>query len=96
MKSFPVIFSPIAIDDIEQTVAFYEEQHTGLSKRFVTSLQLTPNKIKRNPFFSSIRYDDIRCAAINKFPYLIHYYIDEDKLVVTIIAVYSTYKEPHW
>jgi hypothetical protein len=96
MKSFTVIFSPIAIDDAEQAVDYYEEKQNGLGKRFAVQLQITLNSIKRNPFFASIRYDDIRCARVKKFPYLVHYHINEKELLVTIIAVYSTYKEPLW
>ena len=96
MTRFTVIFSPIALDDIEQAVGYYEKLKQGLGKRFAAQLQLALNSIKRNPFFASIRYDDIRCAAIKKFPYLVHYHINEDELVVTVIAVYSSYKEPFW
>jgi len=42
----------------------------GLGKRFASQLLLTLNAIKRNPFFASVRYDDIRCAQVKKFPYL--------------------------
>ena len=94
MKSFTVTFLPLAIDDIEQTLDYYEKQQPGLCKRFAAQLQKTLNAINRNPFFASVRYDDIRCAAIKKFPYLVHYNINEDELVVTIIAVYSAYREP--
>jgi toxin ParE1/3/4 len=96
MKTFNVIFSPVAIDDAEQAVDYYEKKQTGLGKRFAAQLLLTLNTIKRNPFFASIRYDDIRCAGIKKFPYLVHYHINEEELLVTIIAVYSTYREPLW
>jgi hypothetical protein len=94
MKKFTVTFSPIALDDIEQTTAYYEEVQPGLGKRFAAQLQLTLNAIKRNPSFASVRYDDIRCAQVKKFPYLVHYHILETELLVTIIAVYSTHKEP--
>ena len=96
MKNFAVIFSPIAIDDAEQAVDYYEEKQAGLGKRFAGQLKNTLNSIKRNPFFASVRYDDIRCAAVKKFPYLVHYHINEKELIVTIVAVYSTYKEPLW
>jgi len=96
MKSFTVTFSPFAIDDVEQIVNYYEKQQPGLGKRFAIQLQLTLNAVNRNPFFASVRYDDIRCAAIKKFPYLLHYHINGDELLVTIIAVYSSYKEPFW
>lgn len=94
MKNFTVIFSPIALHDVEQITAYYEKLRPGLGKRFATRLQLTLNAIKRNPFFASVRYDDIRCAQVKKFPYLVHYYILENELLVTIIAVCSTHSEP--
>ena len=96
MKPFTVVFSPLALDDIQRAVEYYQKQQPGLGKRFAAQLQLSLNAIKRNPFFTSMRYDDIRCTAIKKFPYLVHYYIDEDEFLVTIIAVYPTYKEPFW
>lgn len=94
MKRFTVIFSPVAIDDIERAVNYYEDQQIGLGKRFAAQLQVSLNAVKRNPFFATVRYNDIRCAAIKRFPYLVHYHINQSELLVTIIAVYSTYKEP--
>jgi len=38
MKNFTVIFSPVAINDMEQAVAYYEEKQTSLGKRFATQL----------------------------------------------------------
>ncbi len=96
MKGFTIIFSPVALDDIDQSVDYYKTQQPGLGKRFAAQLQITFNAINRSPFFASFRYDDIRCAAIKKFPYLVHYHINEDELLVTILAVYSAYKEPFW
>ena len=44
--------------------------------------------------FATVRYDNIRCAQVKKFPYLVHYHIDEIQGIVTIIAVYSTHRAP--
>lgn len=96
MKSYAIIFSLVTFDDVEKVVEYYEEKQTGLGKRFATQLQLTLNSIKSNPFFATIRYDDIRCTSLKKFPYLVHYHINEDEQIITILAVYSTYKEPLW
>ena len=96
MKSYAIIFSTGTFDDVEKAVAYYEENQTGLGKLFVTKLQLTLNAIKRNPLFATVRYNDIHCTSIKKFPYQVHYHINDDELKVTIIAVYSTYKEPIW
>jgi hypothetical protein len=94
VKDFPISFSPLAIEDTEQAFHYYEQQQSGLGKQFTAQLQLSLNAIKRNPFFASVRYDDIRCARVKKFPYLVHYHIDEAGALVTIIAVYSTHREP--
>lgn len=94
MKNFTVTFSPLALDDIEQASDYYEQRQRGLGKRFTAQLQLTFNAIKRNPFFASVRYDDIHCARVKKFPYLVHYHIHEPDNLVTIIAVYSTHRKP--
>ena len=96
MKKYLVIFSPLALNDIEQAVEYYNEQQRGLGKRFAAQVQVTLAAIKRNPFFASVRYDDVRCAQIKKFPFLIHYIIDEESRIVTIAAIYSTYQEPFW
>ena len=94
MKTLSVIFSPDALDDIEEATLYYEQVKSNLGKRFISQLQATLNSIKRNPYFASVRYDDIRCAQIKKFPFLVHYHIDETDLLVTIIAIYSTHREP--
>lgn len=94
MNKLPVIFSPLALADTEEAYTYYEEKQIGLGNRFVAQLQHTLNTIKNNPTVASIRYDNIRCAQIKKFPYLVHYHIDAAGKLVTILAVYSTYREP--
>ena len=94
MKDFSIVFSPFSLEDAEQAVAYYEEQQAGLGKKFALNLQLILNAIKRNPYYTSIRYEDIRCAGIKRFPFLVHYHINEESFQVTIIAVYSTHQEP--
>lgn len=94
MKKYQVVFSRLALDDIEQAVTYYNKQQKGLGKRFATQIQVALTAIKRNPFFASIRYENVRCAQVPKFPFLVHYLIDETSATVTIAAVYSTYQQP--
>jgi toxin ParE1/3/4 len=94
VKAFRFIYSPLALNDIEEAKDYYEKIQKGLGKRFVRHLQSAIFSIKRNPFFASVRYDDIRCAQVKRFPYLIHYHVNENDFTVTIIAVYSTHREP--
>jgi hypothetical protein len=66
----------------------------GLGKRFTGQVQLVLKPIKINPHFAYIRYEDVCCAQVPKFPYLVHYTIDEDSRTVLIAAVYSTHQQP--
>ena len=49
----------------------------------------------KNPHFASfLRYEEVRRAQVPKFPYLVHYTIDEDTRTVLVAAIYSTRQEP--
>lgn len=43
--------------------------------------------IKKNPFTRSLRYDTVRFAVVKKFPYAVHYTIDEFNNLIKIQAV---------
>ena len=82
MKKFRFIYSPFALQDIEEAKGYHENFQKGLGKKFVSQLQSSLNAVKRNPYFSSVRYEDIRCAQIKRFPYLIHYHINENEFTL--------------
>ncbi len=94
MKQFTFLFSTQSLKDIEDARDYYDSIETAVRKKFMMQLQQCLYAIKRNPYFAGIRYEDIRCAQIKKFPYLVHYHIDEKNSLVRILAVYSTYREP--
>ena len=96
MKKYKVIFSPNALKDIEEAVIYYNGQQKNLGKKFAREVQSTLKSIKDNPFYSSIRYDDIRCAVVSVFPFLIHYHVERDINTVKILSVYNTYRQPLW
>jgi hypothetical protein len=50
MKKYQVVFSLLALYDIEQAVGYYNEQQPGLGKRFIAQVQVTFTAIKRIPF----------------------------------------------
>ena len=96
MKQYKVIFSENALIDIEESVLYYDSQKRGLGKKFATQVQTTLKSIKKNPFYATVRYGEIRCAVVNIFPFLIHYQIEINTTVVRILAVYNTSRKPLW
>ncbi|KAA6436631.1 hypothetical protein FEM33_21030 [Dyadobacter flavalbus] len=96
MPDFQILLSSHAIQDIEESMSYYEEKLMGLGLRFYNQVESTINQIARNPFIYSVKYESIRCANVWKFPFLIHFSIDESFKIVTILAVYNTYQRPLW
>lgn len=95
LPAYKVIFSPESILDIKDAQRYYGDIRKSLSDRFTEELDKVLISIKQNGQFAAVRYADIRCARIRKFPYLVHYKINDNNRVI-ILAVYSTYKKPLW
>ncbi len=94
MKKYQVVFSRLALDDIEQAVTYYNKQQKDSANEL-------PHKFKSHPQPSNATHSlvpsamkNVRCAQVPKFPFLVHYLIDETSATVTIAAVYSTYQQP--
>lgn len=96
MKRFEILFSPRALEDIDEAVDYYNQVSWGLGNRFLTDYSQTYKSISLNPFFASVKYNDVRCAAFKRFPFSIHYLINKKAKTVTIVAVFNTWKEPFW
>ena len=93
MIRFTVQFSKQSLIDIEEAMGYYNEQQWGLGNKFHTDFEKTYKAIVINPFFASVKYDNIRCAALNKFPFSVHYVVDDSALSVLIVSVFNTWNE---
>ncbi len=67
---------------------WYNLQQKGLGKRFIDDVKKTVSSIKLNPHFASAKFNNIRAAACNAFPFSIHYEIDEHESIVRIISYF--------
>jgi hypothetical protein len=43
-------------------------------------------KLQKQPTYYAIRYRNVRIIHTNKFPYAVHFFIDEDLIVITAIV----------
>ncbi|MEY4012049.1 MAG: hypothetical protein RIT22_1173 [Bacteroidota bacterium] len=83
-----------AFKDIQEAVEWYELQLKGLGQRYKIQTIKSINSLKKNPFVFSVKYNNIRCRKIEKFPFLIHYVIDENIKTITVFAVFHTSRSP--
>ena len=67
--------------------AFKDIQETIQTKKQINSL-------KKDPYIFSLKYNEIRCRKIEKFPFLIHYQVDEILKTITVFAVFHTSRSP--
>jgi len=91
--AFTTVLDPRAIQDIQKAIDYYEEQQPGLGVQFEDSLNEYLRKLEQNPFFQ-VRYDNVHCLPLKKYPYMIHFTIDEQEQLITVRAVFNTFRDP--
>lgn len=91
---YRVKIEPEALSDIQDITDWYNEAKPGLGKRFqkVTIKQI--DGLAENPHICAIRYKQIRCLMVKKFPYMVHFYINEEAKTVEVLAIISTGRNP--
>ncbi|MFM2306922.1 MAG: hypothetical protein RLZZ367_1591 [Bacteroidota bacterium] len=93
MKSFVVTILPRAFNDIQDAVYYYESLNDGLGEKFFDEVDAYMQILGKHPFYQ-VRYDDVRCLPLKKFPYMIHFRVDEIQKVVYVEAVVNCYQNP--
>lgn len=86
---------PKANDDIYNIARDYEDKKAGLGKVFLSKVSLRVKKVCNKPSTCQIRYGEVvRLAHLTKFPYSIHYVIDENRKRVVVLAVFGMKENP--
>ncbi len=88
------IILPLAKEDIREAAKWYNKKSQGLGKRFTAEVREKVHFIRQNPTASNVRYDDVRTAVLNIFPYMVHYTVDEPNKTVIVSAVLHTSRDP--
>lgn len=94
MKKYKVKIEPEALADIQEITDWYNEAQAGLGKRFQSTAIKQINYLKKDPQIYAIRYNEIRCVVIKKFPYMAHFYINDENNTVEVLAIISTDRNP--
>jgi ParE toxin of type II toxin-antitoxin system, parDE len=75
-----------AAQDFKEAKLFYKRTKVnGLSLRFTNAVKTTISNLQKHPAAYAIRYKNVRIAHTEKFPYAIHFFIDNDLIVITAI-----------
>lgn len=90
---FVVEIDQRAIKDIQKAIDYYDEQQIGLGQKFENYINKYFKILAKNPLFQ-IRYDNIRCLPLRKFPFMIHFSVDEESQKVLVYAIINTNLDP--
>lgn len=94
MKKYRIKISSEALYDIRDIALWYDTQKTGLGIRFQNAIIKQIETIAENPHIFAIRYKEIRCMVVKKFPYMIHFYLNPNTFTIEVLAVIGTNRNP--
>ena len=91
---YKVVILQLAKLDISKAATWYNSNQKGLGKRFTNEVRAKVLFIRDNPKACAIRYDEIRCAVLDVFPFMVHYTIDEANKTIIVVAIFHTSLNP--
>tara|TARA_R110002074_G_scaffold43285_1_gene112992 strand:+ start:582 stop:884 length:303 start_codon:yes stop_codon:yes gene_type:complete len=90
---YSISIAEVAENDIRKAFLWYEEQKTNLGSLFGQHVSKAVESIQANPLKTQIRYANTRIFFLKKFPFGIHFRVNETKNQVLIVAVFHTSKD---
>lgn len=80
--------------EVNEAANYYESKSKGLGKAFYLEFKNYSKTLRNIPFFEE-KYNIIRALPLKKFPYTIHFTVDEFEKMVSIQAVTSNHQDPN-
>jgi hypothetical protein len=94
MDVYDIKIDSDAFIDIKEAADWYDYKSDGLGGRFKRNVKRQINSLKSNPEIYNIRYKNVRCVLVKKFPFLIHFIVDKKNWMVEVLAVIHTSRNP--
>ncbi len=92
--TYKSIILPQAKNEIREAARYYNDQKTDLGLRFLKEVKSRVASISKQPEIYQIRYRTVRMALLKKFPYSIHYCIDDENKHIVVLALFHQAQDP--
>ncbi len=93
--SYTIQFSPEASNDLTEILGFYKSEPTpNLQKKFIEALSKSLKTLQISPKSFSIRFKNVRCGVVKKFPYNLYYWIDDVQQDIYVFAILHQSRNP--
>ena len=93
MKRFKIVLYDDAIEDFNKALGYYRNISPAVTKKFHRAVNSAFNDLKKNPFYQ-IRYDNFRLKLVKRFPYLVHFIVDDKTKTVFVFGIRNSYQNP--
>jgi len=90
--SWQIVFRVEAQAEFDRAFDWYEQQRRGLGVEFLICVTEVLERIQSFPEACELVVEDVRRAIIAKFPYLVMYKVEPDRIV--ILAVFHSKRDP--
>jgi mRNA-degrading endonuclease RelE of RelBE toxin-antitoxin system len=94
MGKYKIKIETEALQDIQEATDWYNQQLQHLGSRFQKQVVTQINSLKSKPLGYTIRYAEVRCMLVKKFPFMVHFVINEKQKLVEVFAIYHTSRNP--
>jgi toxin ParE1/3/4 len=93
--AYKIIISPRAQKEIENAIDYYALYSQDAPKSFINALRESYNILSSNPFFSRVRYKNVRSSKLNKYPYSLYYDINQAQSTVKVLSCFHNKRNPN-
>ncbi|MBI2258964.1 MAG: hypothetical protein HYU67_08705 [Flavobacteriia bacterium] len=76
---FEVIRHPLLSIDLQEAIDYYNDKKAYLGNEFYHIAVKQLKALKKDALLYQIRYEDVRCLQIRRFPFMIHYTVDSEQ-----------------
>jgi hypothetical protein len=93
-RKFKVILNQENFNELQESIDYYNRKQHKLGDRFLKEVKKRVRELSSDFHLYEVKYDAIRCIAVPKFPFLIHYRIDETLEMVFVEAITHMSMDP--
>lgn len=92
--NYEVVSEPKVALDLIEIFNYYSEINYKLANDFLAEFEKVELIISNIPKGFEVKYKKVRTLKIERFPYLVHYFLEENYSQAIIIAITHSHKNP--
>jgi toxin ParE1/3/4 len=91
----PVVWHPLALEDLHEAAASYKLQREGRDERFLSAVHRAIDRIRHSPLLGKPVYRTHRGVLVRRFPYTVIYRVRPRHIEIVAVA-HDKRKPRYW